>query len=113
MIELDGTERQGLEHLIRTLMRVREVDAEMPAQTLYALLEIVKRPGITMIDLQRLLGMSSAGTSRIVSRLVDVERPGVPGLGFARRTENSADRRNKVVHPTPQGIAFVRRIMRG
>lgn len=111
-LELNEDDKTSLEGLIRTVITVREADPEMPAQTLYALLEIAKSPGLTMSELQSKLGMSSAGTSRVVSRLVEMERPNVPGLGFVIRSENLADRRNKIVQPTPKGLAFVRKLLR-
>ncbi|WP_296320846.1 winged helix-turn-helix transcriptional regulator [Reyranella sp.] len=111
-LELNDDDKVSLDGLIRTVMTVRETDPEMPAQTLYALLEIVKNPGITMIELQNKLNMSSAGTSRVVSRLSQIEKPNVPGLDFVLRSENLMDRRNKIVQPTPKGLAFVRKLLR-
>lgn len=111
-LELNEDDKMALEGLLRTVVRVREADPEMPAQTLYAMLEIAKSPGLTMIELQNKLSMSSAGTSRVVSRLVETERPGVPGLGFVTRSENLSDRRNKIVQPTAKGLAFIRRLIR-
>lgn len=111
-LELNNDDKAALEGLLHTVTKVREADPEMPAQTLYALLEVVKNQSMTIGELQNKLGMSSAGASRVVSRLTEWERPNVPGLDFVSRTENLMDRRNKVVEPTAKGLAFVRKLLR-
>jgi DNA-binding MarR family transcriptional regulator len=111
----DEQEKAALDGLVYALTRVREVDPEMPAQTLYALLEIVKNPGMSSAELNVKLGMSSAGVSRVVSRLTewkDTKEPKVPGLDFITRTENLMDRRHKILEPTAKGLAFVRKLIR-
>jgi DNA-binding MarR family transcriptional regulator len=112
----DEEEKAALDGLVYALTRVREVDPEMPAQTLYALLEIVKNPGMSSAELNTKLGMSSAGVSRVVSRLTEWKdtkvTPKVPGLDFITRTENLMDRRHKILEPTAKGLAFVRKLIK-
>jgi uncharacterized membrane protein len=74
--ELDKSEKPTLAGLRGVVTAAREVDPEMPAQTLLALLEVANEPGITMKDLQDRLGLSSAATSRVISRLSEWERHG-------------------------------------
>lgn len=110
--ELDKNEKAALSGLRAVVNASREVDPEMPAQTLLAILEIANDPGMTMKDLQDKLGLSSAATSRIISRLSEWERHGTPGLNYIDRRHNPMDRRYQIVSPTPKGLAFVRKLVK-
>lgn len=95
--------------VIRDLLRkVRDTDAEMPAQTLATLVEIAAKPDVTMNELQQILGVASATMTRIVARLSEYEKEGVPGLNFVVRREMPTDRRFKIVQLTNEGKIFIR-----
>lgn len=109
--ELGQNEKSALTSLRGVLAHVREVDPEMPAQTLLTLLEVADKPGITMRDLQDRLGLSSAAVSRIISRLSEWEKHEVPGLNYVDRRSNPVDRRYQIVEPTAKGLSFIRKVL--
>lgn len=111
--ELDKTEKAAIAGLRGAMLAVRDVDPEMPAQTLQTLLEVAMEPGITMADLQKRIDLSSAAMSRIISRLSEWKKHQVPGLNFLQAQPNPMDRRYVIVHPTAKGLAFVRKIVVG
>lgn len=115
--ELDKTELPALTALRGVIRTVRdEADAEMPAQTLMALLEVANDPGLTMKELEARLGLTTASVSRLVSRLSEwkSEKIGAkePGLNFLTRRSNPNDRRYQIVNLTPKGLSFVRKLTR-
>jgi len=92
---------------------VREIDPEMPAQTLAALITIFANPPrITMSDLQTKIGLSDASCSRVVTRLSEWEKYKTkPGKDFVSRYPNPEDRRYQLVELKPKGAEAVRRIL--
>lgn len=113
--ELEKNERPALTALRGVIRTVRDdADAEMPAQTLMALLEIADDPGLTMKELETRLGLTTASVSRLVSRLSEwkSEKTGAkePGLNFVVRRPNPNDRRYQIVNLTPKGLSFVRKL---
>jgi DNA-binding MarR family transcriptional regulator len=109
--QLERAERVTLAKFIAAIKAVREIDSEMPAQTLQALLEVALEPGIEQKELERKMGVSSATSSRIVSRLSEWERHEVPGKNLLASRKNPLDRRYMVVEPTAKGLAAVRKIL--
>ena len=110
-IDLEEGERRTLHGLQAAVGVIRKEDKEMPAQTLAVLLEVVNNPGITMKDLETKMELSTAATSRIISRLSQWEKHEVPGHNFVEARKNPLDRRYMVVEPTAKGMAFVRRLV--
>jgi DNA-binding MarR family transcriptional regulator len=111
--QLDKTERAALAKVIGIIRAVREeIDPELPAQTLQALLEVAFEPGIAQKDLERKMGVASTTASRIVSRLSEWERHEVPGKDLLVSRKNPLDRRYMVVEPTSKGIDAVRKIIK-
>jgi DNA-binding MarR family transcriptional regulator len=111
MAELDRAEKSTLGGLRAVLTVAREVDPEMPAQTLLTMLEVAYDPDISMADLQQRMGLSSAAMSRIISRLSEWEKHEVPGLNYVVSRKAPTDRRFVLVTPTPRGLTFVRKLV--
>jgi DNA-binding MarR family transcriptional regulator len=111
-LEMEKSEKPMLAGLRGVITAAREVDPEMPAQTLLALLEVANEPGMTMKDLQEKLGLSSAATSRVISRLSEWEKHGVAGLNYIDRRHNPHDRRYQIVSLTPKGMSFIRKLLK-
>lgn len=98
--------------LLAVLHHVREVDPEMPAQTLAALLEIASSSEpITQQQLRKKLNLASSSIARISARLGDWRsEDGKPGLGFVVSMADPADRRVRRLGLTEKGALFMEQI---
>lgn len=110
MKQLENSEKAALLRLRAVLDVVRDVNPEMPAQTLQALVLVALEPNISMSDLEKRLGVSSAATSRIIARLSEWERHEVPGRNWLEQRMNPLDRRYRVVELKPKGMTLMKRI---
>ena len=97
---------KALERAILFVEEFRKVDTEMPMQTAAILLQVAKKPGMTMMDLSKAVGLGKSAVSRNVAKLSDEF-----GKGLLTFREDLMDRRNKVVHLTPEGERTLRTLL--
>jgi len=102
------------ETLINAMKKVRELDDEMPAQTLLTLLVVYRRDGsITQFDLRSELGVASSTAARISGRLGPWEKfPAKPGLGLIHSEQDPHDRRFRILSLTAKGRSFIDSVLK-
>ncbi len=94
--------------LARVFAKIRELDPEMPAQSVMALVLIASKDNYTQQDLRDDMGIVSSTSARIAARLGEWEKfPNQPGLGLVNNETNPADRRTRILSLTAKGKAFV------
>jgi DNA-binding MarR family transcriptional regulator len=99
--------------LARVLSKIRELDPEMPAQSILALLLIASKDNYTQQDLRDDMGIVSSTSARIAARLGEWEKfPNQPGLGLVNNETNPADRRTRILSLTARGKAFVASLLK-
>jgi DNA-binding MarR family transcriptional regulator len=84
----------------------RKIDPEMPMQVALVFLQIAKKPGVNLRELVATTGLGKSSMSRIVA-LLSKEF----GKGLVTYREDLADRRNKVIHLTPDGDRTLRSVL--
>jgi DNA-binding MarR family transcriptional regulator len=76
---------------------------DMPIQQAMTLLAVALRPGLTMEQLGRDVGMSQASCSRNVAALSKWHRLGKPGADYIEAIEDPRERRRKIMYLTAKG----------
>jgi DNA-binding MarR family transcriptional regulator len=105
--------RSSAAKLIAVMHKVRELDPEMPAQTLLALLEISSHENFSQQDLREALNVASSTSARIAARLSEWERfPKQPGLSLVNNEINPMDRRLRLISLSAKGKAFVNSLLK-
>jgi DNA-binding MarR family transcriptional regulator len=89
---------QPLTRAILFLEEFRKLDPELPMQIALLFLLIARKPGTNLKDLVALTGSGKSSVSRNVAILSKEF-----GKGLVTYREDLADRRNKVIHLTPEG----------
>lgn len=85
------------------LEELRKIDSEMQAQTMAIYLAVMKKPGISMRELETATGHASSTISRNIAALGKIHRKGKPGHQLLSSKEDPMDRRIKRVFPTAKG----------
>nr|WP_029766628.1 winged helix DNA-binding protein [Pseudomonas sp. P818] len=96
-------DRYALVQLFKAIKEFREIDPEMPAQSIALFLYSAIYPGCTMMDLQKNLAMTQASCSRNVAALSEWHRLEKPGHGLIVATPDPMERRRKIVRLTEKG----------
>lgn len=91
-----------LSRAILFIEEFRKIDPELPMQIALIFLLIARKPGTNLKDIVQLTGLGKSSVSRNVA-LLSVEF----GKGLVTYREDLADRRNKVIHLTPEGERVV------
>lgn len=106
------TNEPSLNRLVGLMELVRQVDPEMPAQTIQTLLLVAEagEAGLMQHELGPKLGMTKAAASRNVLVLSKLKGPGVPGPGLIESEELPENRRCRVVRLTSKGHKFVEKM---
>lgn len=86
---------------------IREVASDVGVQAIHVLLEVARRPGITVSELMAKTKLSQASCSRNLALLSKCHRLGKPGYDFVFTYEDPEDRRRKVARLTSKGEEFV------
>lgn len=86
---------------------LRKIDPELPMQVAHVLLLIAKHPGICQREIAARANIAKSSASRIIDSL------SAKGRGLVSATEDTIDRRVKVLMLTDQGHRVVRRIIGG
>jgi DNA-binding MarR family transcriptional regulator len=77
----------------------------------HALLCIALRPGITMQELGREIGVSQSSTSRNAQTLGQWHRAGKPGYGVIETVEDPRDTRRKIMFLTAKGRDVIGKVI--
>jgi DNA-binding MarR family transcriptional regulator len=101
--KMGDAKRKGLGKLQEAIQLLRELDAEMPAQTAVTFLIVAQEPGISMAELTDRLKIAQSSTSRNVAYLSRWRAYEKPGHNLVEARENPQDRRAKVVELTSKG----------
>jgi DNA-binding MarR family transcriptional regulator len=98
--------------MLGVLEVIRQIDPEMPAQTLQTLLLVAEagEEGLMQHELGPKLGMSKAATSRNVLVLSKSKGPGLPGPGLIESEEVPENRRLRRITLTPKGERLVEKL---
>lgn len=110
-IEGEATERVaariGITRLIGAVVVIREVAPDIGIQAVHMLLEVARKPGITVSELIRKTGLSQSSCSRNLALLSAQHRLGKPGLDLVYTQEDPSERRRKLARLTPKGEALM------
>jgi|25_taG_2_1085351.scaffolds.fasta_scaffold07634_4 DNA-binding MarR family transcriptional regulator len=110
-IETEATERVsariGITRLIGAVTVIREVAPDIGIQAIHMLLEVARKPGITVSELIRKTGLSQSSCSRNLALLSAQHRLGKPGLDLVYTQEDPSERRRKLARLTPKGEELV------
>lgn len=101
------TARIGIIRLIGAVTVIREVAPEIGIQAVHLLLEVARKPGITVGELMRKTGLSQSSCSRNLALLSAQHRLGKPGLDLVYTQEDPSERRRKLARLTPKGEELV------
>ncbi len=105
--------KENATRLANVLHKVRELDPEMPAQTLLAVLLIATNESFSQQDLRDALGVASSTSARISARLSEWEKfPNQPGLSLVKSEINPVDRRLRLLSLSAKGKAFVASVLK-
>jgi hypothetical protein len=92
-----------------------EIGRAPPASFMIALMTIALKPGLTVGELAKSMGMQMASASRVLLELstpdLSHRRAGY-GYGLIEYKGTAADRRTKTVHLTPKGRIVIQRVLR-
>jgi len=97
--------------VMKAFIRLRRVDPKMSIEEAYALLAVASKPGGASHEIAEALELDNYGMSRVMGGLFELGPKEVPGLGLVRATEDTMDRRRKLLHPTPRGTDLVRDVL--
>lgn len=100
---MSSASARGASRFLRALEVMRQLDAEMPAQTISTFLAVVEEPGIPIPKLAEKLGLSQSSSSRNVAALSKWQKFNVPGHDLVEAEPNPEDRRFKIVKLTRKG----------
>jgi DNA-binding MarR family transcriptional regulator len=90
------------------LQVMRAAYPDITVNQLLALFLVAERPGVSVGELQRIMGFAGAGSpSRLVRKLSEWEAYQVPGLGLVRADEDPRDLRVTRVYLSERGRAIV------
>lgn len=96
--------------LLEVVAIIREVDSELPIQTVHTFLLIAQNPGITAVDIAARSGLTRASASRNVRRLSRKHKGNPKGLNLVIARENAEDSREKLLHVSPFGTKILERL---
>ena len=102
----------GLEGLAAAIKVFRELDAEMPAQTILTFLLVAQNPGIKVGELVTRLDIAQSSTSRNVAYLSKWRAFEEEGHDLIEAVEDPKDRRTKVVNLTAKGKRLAEKVAR-
>jgi DNA-binding MarR family transcriptional regulator len=89
--------------LMRALIRLRDLHADMTLLQAQAFLLITQKPGIRQEALYNDLDMADSSASRTLALLSDVGARGFAGLDLIYAKIDPADRRYRLLYLTPKG----------
>lgn len=105
------TNNRRLDRFIGLCKVIREVDAQLPAQSLHVLFCIARNPGITMQGIAENTGLGLSSVSRNIMALGQWHRAGKPGYNLVEAVDDPVERRRKIVFLTQRGREFVRDLL--
>ncbi|MBW9091414.1 winged helix-turn-helix transcriptional regulator [Rhizobium wenxiniae] len=111
MIDTTPSYKKALHDAFRLLEAFRELRPDMPMQTASVFFLVAMKPGIGQRELLDLMDLSQAAISRNTYALMAIDRHGKPGLNLIVQHRNPADGRNTMLYLTPEGNAFLARLM--
>lgn len=101
-----------VEKFVAAIEAFRQLDPEMPAQTIMTFLTVAHNPGITLTRLAEHLGLALSSTSRNVYSLSRLKVGTTPGHDLLAYDTNPMNRREKIVNLTPKGERFYSQLQR-
>ncbi|MBD9558448.1 MarR family winged helix-turn-helix transcriptional regulator [Ensifer sp. ENS03] len=105
------TARRGIFSALQLIETFRELQHDMPMQTVSVFFVIAMRPGLYQRELLNLLDLSQPSISRNVMALGETNRHGEPGLGLIEQRRDPLDARQFTLHLTPAGKELVNRVL--
>lgn len=105
------TARRGIFGALQLFETFRELQHDMPMQTVSVFFVIAMRPGLYQRELLNLLDLSQSSISRNVMALGETNRHGEPGLGLIEQRRDPLDARQFTLHLTPAGKELVNRVL--
>ena len=103
---------EGLDGLAAAIEAFRELDQEMPAQTILTFLLVAQNPGIKVGELVERLGIAQSSTSRNVAYLSKWRAFEEEGHDLIEAVEDPRDRRTKTVNLTAKGKRLAEKLAR-
>jgi DNA-binding MarR family transcriptional regulator len=100
------------DRFISALEAFRQLDPEMPAQTVLTFLTVATNPGIGMSKLAEKLGIAMSSTSRNVFVLSRFKQGQTPGHDLISSEMDPDNRRAKILTLTPKGERFYAHLQR-
>ena len=104
-----GAYGREINALYKAIDAIRTESIDMPAQQIQTFLVIAMRPGITMEELGRDVGISQSSVSRNVAALSKHHRLGKAGADYIEAIEDPRERRRKIMYLTPRGRSVMRK----
>ena len=102
---------KALRRVLALIEAFRELDPEMPAQTIATFITIGLSPGITPKEIEDQLGISRSASSRNVSILSNRTREGEKTHGLVEYRQDPKDFRRKELHPTKLGLKLLATVL--
>jgi DNA-binding MarR family transcriptional regulator len=100
-------------NIINVIAALREVDELMPLNYAQAFLCVAIRPGVSMGELEKMVGISQASVSRAVAALSEWHRLGKPGYGLVEAHEDPTEtRRRKGIFLSKKGKDVMTKVVR-
>ena len=100
------------QRLIAVVEHFRQLNPQIPLQTVATFLLVAEEPGITFSKLREKLNVSLSSVSRNVYTLSDLGKPGRDGYGLVEIGVNPANRREKTALLSARGYQFYRELVR-
>lgn len=98
--------------LIEALETLRDLDPEMPIQTVLTFLQTAKKEGQSMTDLSKLMGLPISSMSRNLTALAALNRYKQPGLDLVSyESDPMVDARSKAATLTGKGRSVLARLL--
>lgn len=97
--------------MLKLVEAFRELDEQLPPQTIAVLLNVALRPGQTMQELVEATGLGLSSISRNLMALGEWHRAGKPGLDLVETIDDPHERRRKIAFLTPKGRTVVRELL--
>lgn len=102
-VELTGELRGSIWRVSDTLDEFRKLSLSINANSILAFLIIATKPGITVSEVQKALGMQAGSTTKAVGMLSEYHRGGKKGLNLILSHEDAYDRRVRHLFLKPRG----------
>lgn len=111
MADLNPAEERLIRRLVAVIDEFRKLDPDMQLPMMASFFLVVLKDGVSRTEVMERLNVAGSTATRNLMGLMAKGRLGKPGHGLVSQTVNPEERRWRMHSLTPEGEAFLRRIL--